>query len=1106
MTTSLQINVIGIGGAGRGVCNHIKYECERIYKSLGNAHVNLICFDGPVTDPKYQIPNKFEINTSTGSPEFYQFSNSHNPTDIIKDIAGNLTENSTLRSWLFQKDAAITAKTVIVPEMGFGGQRTPGHAYISLQLAQIRQTLQNYYNSCNVFSGFSQRLFFLVGSPMGGTGAGTLFDIAFIFNDIIKNDPTSIFSLVMPLPRTYVQIAPDRNSVAKGFASMLNLIRFQCATPNYSNRIYPGQNITDYIELDRLTKVPFIVDGGGTLNYNSKPPQKGVLPQIADMIMTTIIDSNQLNLINVDLVDIAGPGPNGLVKFQEINQQYASFGVSSIIYDWQELLRTFKYRFAYSLYERILSNISSYDLGAVRANDIMNKIRFLTHARQPDFQILPTAHAQAMDMFTEGRGKDIPPPLGRELLAIKIGKLTEEWPPRTWEEVDNDCLRIVKRLKEITLCGWLAHQYNAIYTSFVKEVHAEIQELFYDQQGRARDLKTNPGTILELFAFVERIKEAMDAFVGHITKQKTDHKENVDNGKLLNNSLRDKIRSKNKKSITPEDLKSLRRAHYELYGIYAWEETLKYMQATADAMKSFVEKLDSKIGRQSNGWILIFQTYKDFMLQAWEERLNERVEREEWMGRRYVPKPIKGFTGHAENYIWDEIGVLHLDALMGKMSWNINHNQNKLNDDYWNPLTWQFELTYPALDNYNPSVISPEFENIVKREWLNYTTNYSPEHHVLYANKHLEPDLSNLNIWDILEVDLNAGHMQAEHIPDQDKTQTFYITKITNELISNSNHGLTPNNLGDPDPLRQRRYCFYPSEIGPSSRLGVPRKDGIKSPGDPQIFKQSFLDHFHAHTPGWIYSKYKFQYEIRCVDITVGVNITKTRDYADGLSQYLAYQMERETKPLAPIDIYPNEQKADHLRKVVLKHIDNNFQRIFDPTVINILNDFIPEFKGGNAMEYTDVFEKFSLCYFDKLFTEKDNPNQPGTPRFYYYIDVNGNEIKIAEVWNLPVLANEVMKFKGNTIANMNQLRPKVIDMWKTKWTDMQKQGGPVVIQWLENLYYMAKVQSDKVFIDVDGTRTTLPGFHLEDLKLAMRAAIIDYCVRVLKNTYKVII
>ena len=229
--------VVGVGVAGRGVCNHLKYELEQHYGSLADARTQVLVIDGPVRSDQYALPGGFEIDTNPHSPEFIQCHAAASPDSQIQAIAGGNVQSGTatehIARWLPGHEAAKIPRP-INPEGGFGGHRPSGHAYVYTDIARLRQSLTQAYQHIKQLQGAdsqqgSRVLCFLVGSQSGGTGAGMLWDIAAMLRPVTLARLDSFYA-ILPLANSYhalVNTEERRQEVdAKNYAGLLNLLRF----------------------------------------------------------------------------------------------------------------------------------------------------------------------------------------------------------------------------------------------------------------------------------------------------------------------------------------------------------------------------------------------------------------------------------------------------------------------------------------------------------------------------------------------------------------------------------------------------------------------------------------------------------------------------------------------------------------------------------------------------------------------------------------------------------------------------------------------------------------------------------------------------------------
>ena len=148
--------VVRVGGGGRGVLNHLKYELEQEYGSTERARVRLVCVDGLESD-QYVLPGEFQIDTSPGSPEFIQTRVS--PAEVIRNIAqGRINqEEKHIARWLSQREADKIPASALNPLTGLGGERVPGHVLFYLQLDDIRGKLLAAYQQTRAALGQADR-------------------------------------------------------------------------------------------------------------------------------------------------------------------------------------------------------------------------------------------------------------------------------------------------------------------------------------------------------------------------------------------------------------------------------------------------------------------------------------------------------------------------------------------------------------------------------------------------------------------------------------------------------------------------------------------------------------------------------------------------------------------------------------------------------------------------------------------------------------------------------------------------------------------------------------------------------------------------------------
>ncbi|MBI3951221.1 MAG: hypothetical protein HY314_12290 [Acidobacteria bacterium] len=352
--------IIGVGGAGRGVCNHLKYELEQAYGSLEAACTQVLVIDGPVQSDQCALPGGFEIDTNPNSPEFVQCRAAASPEPQIRAVAGGNIQPDTatgyIARWLPKPEAAKIPPP-INPEAGFGGHRPAGHAYVYTDITRLRQSLELAYNRIKQLQGAdsqqgSRVIGVIVGSQSGGTGAGMLWDITAMLREWTKAKLDSLY-IIVPLANSYHTLATSEarklEMNAKNYAGLLNLVRFMAIRSSFPVAFEYSAHDVFYTDAN-IVECPFLLDGDGvSCKLNDVVPSLGVIPATADWLLTIIKD------------DLAGT--NHIAASDSINwpnyigtdpyQMFASFGTSSIRYPWKEVLQTFKSRFAWAIFEEM---------------------------------------------------------------------------------------------------------------------------------------------------------------------------------------------------------------------------------------------------------------------------------------------------------------------------------------------------------------------------------------------------------------------------------------------------------------------------------------------------------------------------------------------------------------------------------------------------------------------------------------------------------------------------------------------------------------------------------------------------------------------------------
>lgn len=172
--------IVGVGGAGRGVCNLLKYELEQEFGSAATARTEILVIDGPEWDPNYSVAGSYQIDTEPGSDEFYRVA--VNPWQQIRNLCYGIPDEFTryLLPWLPRSEALRIPDAAMGPlqeQWHLVGCPSEFHAYVFVEASEIYGRLQRQYQAARALAGDAgagdtRVLTVVIGSFAGRTGAG----------------------------------------------------------------------------------------------------------------------------------------------------------------------------------------------------------------------------------------------------------------------------------------------------------------------------------------------------------------------------------------------------------------------------------------------------------------------------------------------------------------------------------------------------------------------------------------------------------------------------------------------------------------------------------------------------------------------------------------------------------------------------------------------------------------------------------------------------------------------------------------------------------------------------------------------------------------------
>lgn len=324
------IVVIGAGGSGKWIATDVKlavtdHKNRELLRTYGEAARERPDWDTPPPEVRIltvdvsrkevqpvvrtdAFHDEFELDYADGSAEFAHISAEYGR--VIDSIArGKPQDFPLIASWLSQKDAACYDLRTLgsSAEGGAGQLRQLGRASLFLGL-QGKQELPNRIATAirevsKHRTGGARVSIFVCGSLAGGTGSGTLWDIAALTrhyaDQVLKGGYDIIGLIVLPAAFSGVSregaVEPVRMA-ANTYAGLRELSRLM--NVDEPTRFSYSANL-DVLLNDPIFTVAYLVEGSRPAGYDlsGEEPRHGTYPTIADSILlhsTATVDLKQI--------------------------------------------------------------------------------------------------------------------------------------------------------------------------------------------------------------------------------------------------------------------------------------------------------------------------------------------------------------------------------------------------------------------------------------------------------------------------------------------------------------------------------------------------------------------------------------------------------------------------------------------------------------------------------------------------------------------------------------------------------------------------------------------------------------------------------------------
>ncbi|MEA2569212.1 MAG: Tubulin like [Acidobacteriota bacterium] len=987
------ILVVGIGGAGRGVCNHLHYELSRMYGKPANARVSLLVIDGPQDDANYQLPGGYAISSAPGATEFFRPTQS--PADVLRQVAtGDIARDPAraVAKWLPRERAAQMTTGDIQPQQGFGGQRVPGHAYVFVDYSQLSQKIVSAYQAAQQLAANGNVIAFVVTSIAGGTGAGLYLDVLQILRKQLPGQNDLLIS-ILPLSKTYNAVVSgttqQQHLEAKNFAALRNLIRFMAGMDGKPTVTEYSEHVS--VASPQLVSVPFLMDGSpNDCKVNDVPPNRGVVPAIADFLLSIAKDNKAATaLMTPRFTDWAQIHNNSKSAYQK----FSSFGSASLRYDYQDLLETFCYRITRELYDQMLTKRGP-QLGEDQklVTELLRSTDYTQMVLEPsnvDFTPpVPTSYSRAWRVLAGkvrvGKGKDPAFPYDPQKLQenVDLGMFFKRAP----QDVEADVNRLSDSWKK-QVKDWLERQKVRISTEFQSNLDGQARNIFYDPSGTPKSIATSPASLRIASDLVALTLSVTASFRKHVHEQYEAHFHMTSvNGRtdILSEAVARTMRAKEKmfRGGKAEQEVYVREAQRQLE-VEMWKILMDGIQETADALAAVAQEFEQVVGQTAGGWVNALSIFQDQVDLHFQTEVERRKELSRLRLRRYFPKP----GGFAEDALYEKYAYPVFQKIMASSNWLLTIDPGKAD-------RYTIILQSPSAADYDAELSASRLKDVIGQKLIDRVSRYTWHQHTSFIAESLREVLRGITIWELVDLDYSEGYLKRGDVPPAEKNASSYSSKLVSELLRRSAVSIQLASGAD----NPKRFVFW--------RSGAAQTEA----------SQSVVKEITARCADAAFASHDdFSHEIRVVSVLPSFSIRNWTHFAETQNVYLPFVDD----PLnVLVDIYPNEQVANRLQKEI-RVIDRTYNSCLDPRLANSFSDY-------------DTFRYFSLCYALNLLTREDDATMGKPRRFVAKLAAGtvdlGEESDIGSVaWHL----NTTHRLESGRLIRNDELHNWVRDLWR---------------------------------------------------------------------------
>lgn len=347
-------------------------------------------------------------------------------------------------------------------------------------------------------------------------------------------------------------------------------------------------------------------------------------------------------------------------------------------------------------------------------------------------------------------------------------------------------------------------------------------------------------------------------------------------------------------------------------------------------------------------------TRQKAVLQAeYETVMDRRGKLDEFKLRRYFPKT----NGRAEHALFEQAAGPWLNRLKGEMSWRVTVDVRNGK--------CQVDLQMPDVMGFDQVVAESHLRNLLGGAPTGLVTGFNALKIVRYGANAIKPELERKTIWEIMQLDFDEGWSKRVCSPDADKTLGGYVREHLNELLDWS----TPSLSCAPTANLQRSTTLLASTAGMQTAVQA-------------AFMNELLRRDEVLCDSTAFAK-----TIARVQVDTGIDLERWASHAPDQAQYLDYLGRG---PRAQVDIYPHEQNAERLRRVILQ-LEPNFGGVLGVDVRRCLYDY-------------EVFGDATLAYLLDLIPTRNQDSAGLLHPMMFYAQLAIETWDLSEEWDVVTL------------------------------------------------------------------------------------------------------